>query len=111
MSQVTEPVGGQAQPLVEHLLELRRRLVWALLGIALCFFAIVPFAQPLYAFVAKPLMAVLPATTSMIATDVIAPFFVPIKVALMAAFWFRCPIRCIKFGRSLPLRCTNTRNG
>ena len=91
MSQVTEPVGGQAQPLVEHLLELRRRLVWALMGIALCFFAIVPFAQPLYAFVAKPLMAVLPATTSMIATDVIAPFFVPIKVALMAAFLVSLP--------------------
>ena len=91
MSQVTEPVGGQAQPLVEHLLELRRRLVWALMGIALCFFAIVPFAQPLYAFVAKPLMAVLPATTSMIATDVIAPFFVPIKVALMTAFLATLP--------------------
>ncbi|WII92552.1 twin-arginine translocase subunit TatC [Kingella negevensis] len=80
-----------AQPLIEHLLELRRRLVWILLGIVLCFVAIVPFAQQLYAFVAKPLMMVLPANTSMIATDVVAPFFVPIKVALMAAFLVSLP--------------------
>lgn len=87
MSEMTE----QAQPLIEHLLELRKRLVWAVLGIALCFVATVPFAQQIYAFVAKPLMNVLPDNTSMIATDVIAPFFVPIKVALMTAFLLALP--------------------
>ncbi len=87
MSEMTE----QAQPLIEHLLELRRRLVWAVVGIGVCFVAIVPFAQPLYAFVAKPLMSVLPDNTSMIATDVVAPFFVPIKVALMTAFLVSLP--------------------
>lgn len=81
----------QLQPLIEHLIELRRRLVWAVLGIAVCFLAIFPFAQQLYAFVAKPLMSVLPNTTSMIATDVVAPFFVPLKVALMAAFLVSLP--------------------
>ena len=91
MSEELQPAGGQAQPLIEHLLELRRRLVWAVLGIAVCFFAIVPFAQTLYSFVAQPLMSVLPNNTSMIATDVIAPFFVPIKVALMAAFLVALP--------------------
>lgn len=91
MSEELQPAGGQAQPLIEHLLELRRRLVWAVLGIAVCFFAIVPFAQTLYSFVAQPLMSVLPNNTSMIATDVIAPFFVPIKVALMAAFLTALP--------------------
>lgn len=80
-----------AQPLMAHLLELRRRLVWTLAGMALCFVAIVPFAQQLYAFVAQPLMSVLPEHTSMIATDVVAPFFVPIKVALMAAFLLALP--------------------
>lgn len=80
-----------AQPLMEHLLELRRRLVWTVAGLLLCFVAIVPFAQQLYAFVAQPLMSVLPEHTSMIATDVIAPFFVPIKVALMAAFLLALP--------------------
>ena len=81
----------QTQPLVEHLLELRRRLVYAAMGVALCFIAIVPFAQQLYAFVAQPLMSVLPENTSMIATDVVAPFFVPIKVAMMAAFLVTLP--------------------
>lgn len=80
-----------AQPLMAHLLELRHRLVWTLLGIVLCFVAIMPFAQQLYAFVAQPLMSVLPENTSMIATDVVAPFFVPIKVALMAAFLLALP--------------------
>lgn len=91
MSEELQPAGGQAQPLIEHLLELRRRLVWTVAGIAVCFFAIVPFAQTLYSFVAQPLMSVLPNNTSMIATDVIAPFFVPIKVALMAAFLVALP--------------------
>ncbi len=50
-----------------------------------------PFAQELYSFVAKPLMSSLPANTSMIATDVIAPFFVPVKVTLMAAFLLSLP--------------------
>ena len=50
-----------------------------------------PFAQQLYTFVAQPLMATLPAGTSMIATDVIAPFFVPLKVTLMAAFLLTLP--------------------
>lgn len=81
----------QTQPLVEHLLELRRRLVYAAMGVVLCFIAIVPFAQQLYAFVAQPLMSVLPENTSMIATDVVAPFFVPIKVAMMAAFLVTLP--------------------
>ena len=81
----------QTQPLVEHLLELRRRLVYAAMGVALCFIAIVPFAQQLYAFVAQSLMSVLPENTSMIATDVVAPFFVPIKVAMMAAFLVTLP--------------------
>lgn len=80
-----------AQPLIEHLLELRRRLMWTIGGLLLCFLALMPFAQQLYTFVAQPLMATLPAGTSMIATDVIAPFFVPVKVTLMAAFLLSLP--------------------
>lgn len=91
MSEELLPDGGAAQPLMEHLLELRRRLVWAISGIGVCFIAAVPFAQELYAFVAQPLMSVLPENTSMIATDVVAPFFVPLKVALMAAFLVSLP--------------------
>lgn len=87
MSEINE----QTQPLMVHLLELRSRLLWTIVGLGVCFFAIVPFAQPLYAIVAQPLMSVLPENTSMIATDVVAPFFVPIKVALMTAFLVSLP--------------------
>ena len=79
------------QTLVEHLIELRRRLVWTVAVLLLCFLALMPFSQQLYTFVAKPLMASLPQNTSMIATDVIAPFFVPVKVTLMAAFLLSLP--------------------
>lgn len=81
----------QGQPLIEHLLELRRRLMWTAAVLLLFFFALSPFAQTLYSLVAQPLMASLPSHTSMIATDVVAPFFVPIKVALMAAFLLSLP--------------------
>jgi sec-independent protein translocase protein TatC len=88
---VSEETQQTAQPLIEHLLELRRRLMWTIGGLLLCFLALMPFAQQLYTFVAQPLMATLPAGTSMIATDVIAPFFVPVKVTLMAAFLLSLP--------------------
>lgn len=79
------------QPLAEHLIELRRRLMWIIGGLLICFLGLMPFAQKLYSFVAEPLMASLPANTSMIATDVVAPFFVPVKVTLMAAFLLSLP--------------------
>lgn len=91
MNQIQSELMEQTQPLIEHLLELRRRLVWIIIGIGVCFMAAVPFAQELYTFAAQPLMNVLPANTNMIATDVIAPFFVPIKVALMTAFLAALP--------------------
>ena len=77
--------------LIEHLLELRRRLLWVLGVWLLCFIAMVPFAQKIYTFMAEPLLANLPAGNHMIATEVIAPFFVPIKVTLMASFIITLP--------------------
>ena len=82
---------AEPQTLMAHLLELRRRLMWLVLVLLVCFFALMPFAQKLYTFVAQPLMVNLPAGTSMIATDVIAPFFVPVKVTLMVAFLITLP--------------------
>ncbi|MCF7529729.1 twin-arginine translocase subunit TatC [Neisseria lisongii] len=89
---MSEPSNEQVtQPLIEHLLELRRRMMWIVGATLLCFIALMPFSQQLYSFAAEPLMANLPADTSMIATDVIAPFFVPVKVTLMAAFLLSLP--------------------
>lgn len=84
-------VADEPQTLVAHLMELRRRLLWAVGGLLLCLLPTLPFAKELYAWVAKPLMMNLPAGTHMLAIDVIAPFFVPLKVALMAAFLLSLP--------------------
>ena len=68
---------------VSHLVELRDRLIRAFLAVLLVFLALVSWAPQIYSVFAEPLIATLPAGSSMIATDVTAPFFVPIKVTMM----------------------------
>ncbi|MFZ1546135.1 MAG: twin-arginine translocase subunit TatC, partial [Candidatus Nitrotoga sp.] len=76
---------------VSHLLELRTRLLYAFGGLLLVFICLVPWAGDLYALLAEPMIAKLPAGGQMIAIDVITPFFVPLKVAMMAAFLISLP--------------------
>ena len=64
------------QPLIQHLIELRSRLLHALTAVGLVFLALFYFANDIYHFVARPLLDSLPRGTSMIATDVATPFFV-----------------------------------
>ena len=73
--------GGAEQPLIAHLLELRTRLLRILTGIALCFVPLAYFSKEIYTWMAKPLLRLLPPGSSMIATEVAAPFFAPIKLA------------------------------
>jgi len=79
------------QPFVSHLIELRDRLLRALAVVALFFLALFPFANDIYIWVASPLMAHLPAGTSMIATEVASPFLTPFKLSLVAAFFLSIP--------------------
>ncbi len=76
---------------IAHLIELRQRLVNSLKAFFLAFVCLVPFAGKLYTWLAKPLLASLPSGGHMIATDVTTPFFVPIKVAAMAALIISLP--------------------
>lgn len=76
---------------VGHLIELRNRLMKAMLAILLFFIAFVYFANDIYSFVAAPLVAHLPSTATMIATDVTAPFFAPFKLTLFAALFAAIP--------------------
>ena len=76
---------------VAHLIELRDRLIKALLSIFVIFIAIVYFANDIYAFVAQPLVSHLPSTATMIATDVTAPFFAPFKLTLFVALFASIP--------------------
>lgn len=71
---------------LSHLIELRDRLLRAAASVIICFLALVYWAPDIYALLANPLISALPPGTSMIATDVTAPFFVPMKVTMMVAF-------------------------
>jgi len=76
---------------IAHLVELRSRLLNAVVAVLLVFFCLFPWASDLYTLLAQPLLAKLPKGGQMIATDVTTPFFVPLKVALMAAFLIALP--------------------
>ncbi len=76
---------------ISHLIELRDRLLRIVLGFIVVFIGFFPFANKIYALLAAPLLSKLPAGGHMIATAVTTPFFVPMKVAMMAAFIVSLP--------------------
>src|SRR5688572_10398740 len=71
---------------ISHLVELRGRLLRSVIAIVIVFVCLFPWASDLYDLLANPMMRTLPAGSKMIATGVITPFLIPVKVALMAAF-------------------------
>jgi len=79
------------QPLLAHLIELRTRVVRAMLGFFLVLLPLLFFAGQLYHFLATPMMKLLPAGSSMIATEVAAPFLTPFKLAAVVAFALALP--------------------
>ncbi len=76
---------------ISHLIELRNRLLRIVVGLLVVFIVLFPFANQIYALLAAPLLSKLPAGGQMIATAVTTPFFVPMKVAMMAAFIVSLP--------------------
>ena len=79
---------------ISHLVELRERLVKSVVAVLIVTFALMayPGMKELYALVAAPMLKVLPAGTSMIATDVTGTFFIPLKVTLMTGFLISLPV-------------------
>ncbi|MCL1094195.1 twin-arginine translocase subunit TatC [Shewanella kaireitica] len=82
---------SQQQPLISHLLELRNKLLRAIGSVLLVFICLVYWANDIYHYMAIPLMQALPESSSMIATDVAAPFFAPFKLTLVLAFFIAIP--------------------
>jgi len=76
---------------ISHLVELRDRVIRALVAILVVFLALVNWARDIYTLLAAPMLAALPEGGSMIATDVVGAFFVPIKVTMMVAFLITLP--------------------
>jgi sec-independent protein translocase protein TatC len=76
---------------ISHLIEMRDRLLRAVIAVVVLFVCLFPWAQDLYALLAKPMLESLPQGGQMIATEVTTPFFVPIKVTMMTAFLLALP--------------------
>jgi sec-independent protein translocase protein TatC len=77
--------------LISHLLELRDRLVRALIAVAIVFIPCAIFSNKIFSFVAQPLIAKLPEGASLIATSVVSPFMTPFKLALFVALFIAIP--------------------
>ena len=95
-----DELAGTEQPFVQHLIELRDRLVKATIAVMVAgaALAIYPGPAELYDLLAAPLVAQLPAGATLIATSVISPFLVPLKILLMTAFLAALPVVLYQVG-------------
>ena len=87
----TEKVVEPEVPFMSHLVELRDRLLRAVLVILVLFLGLFTFANELYSLLAEPLLIHLPTGSNMIATDVASPFLTPFKLAMMTAIFIGMP--------------------
>lgn len=94
MADEPDELAGTEQPFVAHLIELRDRLVRSLLAVGVVFAILSFFPGPaaLYDLLAQPLVAQLPSGSHLIATNVISPFLVPLKITLLLAFLIALPV-------------------
>ncbi len=90
--QSNDEILEKEQSFISHLLELRTRLMRAVIAVLVVFAAAFPFANKLYALLAKPLIASMPEGTTMIATEVASPFLTPLKVTFFFAFVVAIPV-------------------
>jgi sec-independent protein translocase protein TatC len=85
-------MSDQQETFIAHLVELRDRLLRAIVAVVIVFVCLMPWAGDIYDILAKPMMATLPEGTHMIATGVVTPFFVPVKVTMLVAFVLALPV-------------------
>jgi sec-independent protein translocase protein TatC len=83
-------VDDSKMPLLDHLIELRKRLLWSVLALAVAFAVSIYFARPIFAFLVQPLLA--SGQTKLIYTAIFEAFFVEIKVAFFAAAFCSFPV-------------------
>ncbi|MEO7402686.1 MAG: twin-arginine translocase subunit TatC, partial [Burkholderiales bacterium] len=86
------PPPEKQETFLSHLVELRQRLVRALLAVLVVFLALIYWSSSIYDLFAYPMLSVLPEGTKMIATGVISPLMVPIKVTALVAFMLALPV-------------------
>ncbi|MBO6558097.1 MAG: twin-arginine translocase subunit TatC [Pseudomonadales bacterium] len=81
----------QGQPLVEHLIELRTRILHAILSVLIIFLPLFAFSNEIYTYISEPLRQFLPEGTTMIATEVASPFLTPFKLTIVLAVFIAMP--------------------
>ena len=82
---------SEADTFLSHLIELRQRLVRSLAAILILVLCLLPWAREIYALLAQPMLDAMPKGGQMIATDVIGPFLVPLKVTALVGFVIALP--------------------
>ncbi|MDB5841907.1 MAG: tatC [Herminiimonas sp.] len=82
---------GTEDTFISHLVELRNRIMKASVAIIVVFLCLMPWAGQIYDLLAYPMMVALPAGSKMIATGVITPFLIPVKVTMLVAFLISLP--------------------
>ncbi len=88
---MTTKHGTKDMTFVQHLVELRDKLLHCVIAILIAFAIIFPFANEVYSFIAAPILSVLPADNNIIAIGVISPFLTPLKMALIFAVYLTMP--------------------
>lgn len=88
-----DELAGTEQPFVQHLIELRDRVVYSLIGVAVCMIllAVWPGPSGLIDLIAVPIRAHMPPDAKLIAVGVFSPFFIPLKVLMMAGVLLALP--------------------
>ena len=83
--------GDKNQPLIEHLIELRSRILHSIVSVLIIFLPLFYYANDLYRYISEPLRNFLPEGSSMIATEVASPFLTPFKLSLVLALFMAMP--------------------
>jgi sec-independent protein translocase protein TatC len=90
MSDAADELDDTRAPLLDHLIELRKRLIWSFLALGACFLLSLYFARPIFAFLVQPLLHA--GQGKLIYTDVFEAFFAQMKVAFFSALMLSFPI-------------------
>ena len=87
----TSAESDKGQPLIDHLIELRTRLLHSIFSVLIIFLPLFYFANDIYTYISEPLRAFLPEGTTMIATEVASPFLTPFKLTLVLSIFVAMP--------------------